>query len=237
MPHQLEAALQPRWARDNSLRTIIAASWYGISGEALVYLLRTEAALNGVQLVVKTERFDDEAWNDSFAPFNRRRFVATPQFIEGEEYSGGYVTMGPRLVATNSSSSASSFQTDTSSSNDLPRAFYVKTQVVAHLGMRAPAGLKVKGHGLSAGYPAFCFASVHDASSYPANGSDRDAEADSRTRAERAPVTTHEITTGAQRGLHIIFVGRFQLDAALDTEESFLYSSMRCGACQMAIEI
>lgn len=68
LPVALEDTLQPGWARgaeeiaaprsEQRLKTICAISWSGISGQSLVHLLTTEASFADVDLVVKTERFD-----------------------------------------------------------------------------------------------------------------------------------------------------------------------------------
>lgn len=74
LPVALEERLQPTWVRSAGdevrreaeeeeqprlLKTLCAVSWSGISGQSLVQMLRTEPTFAGVDLIVKTERFDE----------------------------------------------------------------------------------------------------------------------------------------------------------------------------------
>lgn len=115
------------------------------------------------------------------------------EFISEDDYSGG-----PASTA--------------SSSRDGEICPYVETQVIARLGSEAPAGIKVKGHGLFAGYSAYCYSAASPQAEVGDHGS-------------------------RKRDFHVVFLGRFDLAEALETEKGFIYSALRCDACQNTLKI
>lgn len=113
------------------LRTIVAISWNGISGEALLHLLRTEETFANVSLIIKTDRFDGEAW---------------------KEYR-----VGRRQGHATLSSGKAELDQDAEEESDDAKAPlpYVEAQMMVDVGSRAAKHVNIKGRGFSAGYRSF----------------------------------------------------------------------------------
>lgn len=99
----------------------------------------------------------------------------------------------------------------------------------------------MKGKGLFAGYRAMCFNAESarkraSASASPLNNGDvqKDEDADGESDASTAAAASSRPRI---RPLHVVFVGRFRLEDALETEEMLSLSAMRCSACQQALAI
>lgn len=149
-----------------------------------------------------------------------------------------------------------------SSSSSLTPSAYLETQVVVNVGSKATEeqGRHIKGQGLFAGYRAFCFnapAARQEEASPPEKAPPplpseqgnpqsigEDDEEGNRSSSSLqsgggpAPCPSDQPVTPSvsrARPLHVVFVGRFRLDEALETEEMLFLSAMRCSACQSGL--
>lgn len=130
----------------HTLRCVSLISWYGLSGEILTHLLRTCDAFSHVKLIVKTDRFDADAWRTLYHPRPRGR--PSDVVLDPTDYeSGGGIGERQHDVAT-----------------DAQLSPYAETQLAVHVGSKADDDVPIKGKGLFAGYKAFCFAPASDTS-------------------------------------------------------------------------
>lgn len=120
---------------------------------------------------------------------------------------------------------------------------YVETQVSVHIGSKASEekGRTMKGKGLFAGYRAMCFnaESARKRASASASSLNGDVQKDEDADGESDASTTAAVASSRPRirPLHVVFVGRFRLEDALETEEMLSLSAMRCSACQQTLAL
>lgn len=122
------------------LTSISLISWNGYSGESLAHFLKTYPAFARVNMIVKTDRFDLEAWNTDFdqkPPDQEENRPTRPPRYDDENLILPLLS-SPSLINT--------------------PTIYTETQVAVQVGSKAPADLNIKGRGIYAGLKGYCWA-------------------------------------------------------------------------------
>ncbi|KAN0063173.1 hypothetical protein ACQY0O_004337 [Thecaphora frezii] len=232
----------PRMAGITSLSLI---SWHGLAAKDLIELLQTHPMLSNVQILVKTEHLDGQAWREATmanaSPYNARSDT-TERLSDRPKVD---CLSERRWTTFKYLERISSF----------PFNSCTKTQAILQVGKRRttrPGERLLKGEGLQIGFEGLCLEQtpVGGAAAKEEEGEADAASPDQRFNSNVAVTETASAKAprhlGAEAGadglpvkarLHIVLQGRYQ-DAgedSLEVDELFVRSVVRCNHCKQRL--